>query len=207
FLEVVGLAGAAPVTLEPRLAVTDRDDAESLQAAPTTDEPIVAIHPGATDPRRRWPPAYFAAVADELAARGARVVVIGSAEDVPAAAEIVETAHHPALDLTTKLSLPGMVGLLARSVLVIGNDSGPRHLAGAVGTATIGIYWCGNLINAGPLTRARHRVGVSFRVNCPTCGMDQGRGRCEHDPSFVADVPVADVFPHALELFDSEATR
>jgi ADP-heptose:LPS heptosyltransferase len=116
------------------------------------------------------------------------------------------------LDLVGPLSLSAMVGVLEQCRVVIGNDSGPRHLTGAVGAATVraatvGVYWCGNLINAGPLTRRRHRVGVSFRSACPECGADQGRGRCPHDPSFVADVTAEDIITAALDLFVQDLPR
>ena len=203
FLEVVGLVGAAPVQLEPRIEVTPADRAAAAEALDGSGGPLVAIHPGASDPRRRWPAESFAAVAQELAVRGARVAVVGHGEDdEKAAATIRASAAAPVLDLVGRLSMSAMVGVLERCRVVLGNDSGPRHLAGAVGTATVGVYWCGNLINAGPLTRARHRVGVSFRTSCPVCGADQGRGRCPHDPSFVADVPVEEVLSAALDLFE-----
>jgi ADP-heptose:LPS heptosyltransferase len=210
FLEVVGLVGAAPVGLEPHLTVTAEDRAAAADAVPPSDfppSPLVAIHPGATDPRRRWSPDGFAAVADRLAERGADVVVIGHGEtDARAARHIVaaSTGAKP-LDLVNALSLPALTGLLERCRLVVANDSGPRHLAAAVGTATVGIYWCGNLINAGPLTRSRHRIGVSFRTACPECGADQGQGRCEHDPSFVDEVPAELVIRECLDLYDAEA--
>jgi len=204
FLEVVSLVGAVPVELEPRLAVTAADH-EAAAAAVPGGEPLVAVHPGATDPRRRWPPEHFAAVADAVAEQGARVVLVGhGGDDAPAAARIAAAMRSPALDLVGRLSMSAMVGLLARCRVVVGNDSGPRHLAAAVGAATVGVYWCGNLVNAGPLTRARHRVGVSFRTACPECGADQGAARCAHDPSFVADVPVADITASVLELYEEQ---
>lgn len=205
FLEVVGRIGAPPVHLEPALALTEADRSAADEVLAPTAAPLVVLHPGATDPRRRWPPEHFAAVGDGLAARGAAVAVIGTGPaDRAAASGLAAAMRTPPTDLTDRLTLPGVVGLLARSVLLVGNDSGPRHLAAAVGTATVGIYWCGNLINAGPLTRTRHRVGVSFRTICPACGRDQGTGRCPHDPSFVADVPVADVLRDVLDLYDAE---
>lgn len=219
FLEVVALVGAPPVELEPRLAVTAADLAAAdteladTELADTADSgvrsgPWVALHPGASDARRRWPAASFAVVADRLAAAGARVVVIGSgADDARAAAAIRAAADQPPVDLVGRLSLPGTVGLLRRCRLVVANDSGPRHLAAAVGTATVGIYWCGNVITAGPLTRARHRIGVSFRVDCPVCGAVQSHGRCPHNPSFVADVPPGEIVEHALELYTDAAGR
>jgi ADP-heptose:LPS heptosyltransferase len=204
FLEVVALAGAAPVNLLPRLSVTDADREEAAAVLPESVQPLVAVHPGATDPRRRWPPERFAAVADALARdRSARVVLVGAGpDDAATAARICAAMRVEPENLVDRLSLAGTVGLLQRCALLLGNDSGPRHLAAAVGAATVGVYWCGNLINAGPLTRRRHRVAVSFRSACPVCGLDQGHGRCEHDPSFVADVPVEEVLGYALDLFD-----
>ena len=209
FLEVVGLVGAVPVELEPALAVTAADRAAAAEVLGGLAAPLVAIHPGATDPRRRWPPASFAAVARALAGRGARVALVGSgAEDERAAAAIAADLPVPPLDLVGRLSLGATVGVLERCRLFVGNDSGPRHLAAAVGTATVGIYWSGNLINTGPITRRRHRIGLSFRITCPECGADQSRdGRCPHDPSFVADVPVEVITTAALDLYDLEGGR
>jgi ADP-heptose:LPS heptosyltransferase len=204
FLEVVGLVGAVPVELEPRLPVSDVDRAAADEVLPADDRPLVAVHPGASDARRRWPSERFGEVGQALADRGALVVLVGSgADDEQAAEKIAAAMSSRPLDLVGRLSLGAMVGVLERCRVVVGNDSGPRHLAAAVGTATVGIYWCGNLINAGPLTRRRHRVGVSFRTVCPECGVDQGKERCPHDPSFVADVPVSEMRAASLDLYDS----
>ncbi len=204
FLEVVALVGAPPVTVEPRLALTAADLRHPAQALPSSAQPRVVLHPGATDPRRRWPAESFAAVARALAERGCRVAVVGAGEaDAAAAARIAELSD--ALDLVGALDMKAMVGVLARARLVIANDSGPRHLGAALGTATVGVYWVGNVINAGPLLRERHRVAVSFRNTCPVCGEDQARlgsQRCGHDDSFVADVPVDEVLGHATDLLD-----
>ena len=70
FLEVVSQVGAAPVTLEPRLAVTDADRAEAAAVLGGDDRPLVVLHPGANDPRRRWSVERLAAVGSELARKG-----------------------------------------------------------------------------------------------------------------------------------------
>lgn len=203
FLEVVGLVGAPPVELEPRLPVTAADRAAADSVVADLQRPLVVLHPGATDPRRRWPEECFAVVADELARHGAAVALVGSGpDDEQAARRITASMRAPVLDLVGSLPLGTMVGVLERARLLVGNDSGPRHLAGAVGTATVAIYWCGNLVNAGPITRRRHRVTVSFRLLCPECAADQSRGRCPHDPSFVADVQVQDVVGAASKLYE-----
>ncbi len=109
--------------------------------------------------------------------------------------------------LNGRLSTGGLAGRLARTAVFIGNDSGPRHLAAAVGAATVAVYWCGNLITFGPHTRRRQRPVLSWRLDCRVCGLDCTRGRCDHDAAFVADVPVEFVLEPALELLHTEAPR
>ena len=200
-LEVVGLAGAPPVELEPQLTPTAEDAAAAEAVLPTGAEPLVAVHPGAHDPRRRWAPERFGAVADALARRGATVVLVGNGtDDERAAAAVAAAMTVEPLDVVGRLSLVALAGILRRCRLLVGNDSGPRHLAEALGTATVGIFLERNLVNAGPLTRRRHRVAVSSRTACPVCGRDENRSRCPHDPSFVDDVGVEQVLAEAVDL-------
>lgn len=199
-LELVGLVGARPVTLEPRIAVTPADLAEAAAVVPPDASPLAAVHPGVGDPRRQWPAEKFAAVARALAAAGARVLLTGTAQEQALCAEVARLAGGAAEDLCNRLSLGGLAGLLSRCRVVVANDTGPLHVAAAVGAATVGIFWCGNMIIAGPMTQARHRAAISWRLDCPVCGLDCTRGRCEHRESFVADVPVDEVLGHALVL-------
>jgi ADP-heptose:LPS heptosyltransferase len=203
YLEVAGLVGASPVVLEPHLTVTERDLAESLQVVEETECPLALLHPGATDPRRRWPAAKFAAVGDALAAHGTRVVVTGTAPEASLVADVVAAMHQEAENLCGCLSLGGLAGLLARCQVVVSNDSGPLHLAAAVGAATVGIYWCGNALMAAPPTRSRHRPLISWRLRCPVCGLDCTQGSCDHDASFVADVPVEEACGAVLTLLEA----
>jgi ADP-heptose:LPS heptosyltransferase len=181
----------------------DREEARSV-VMKEDDRTLVALNPGASDPQRRWPPANFAAVGDALAVTGARVLITGAAEDAPLAAAIRQAMRCPAEDLTGRLSLGGLAGLLERCELVASNDTGPLHLAAAVGTATVGIYWCVNMINAGPVTTARQRPLVSWQRTCAVCGVDRIRERCDHQQSFVAEVPTDEVIEVALDLYRSE---
>jgi ADP-heptose:LPS heptosyltransferase len=204
WLEVAGLAGAAPVTLEPVLPVLD---AERVAAAELLGPgPHVVLHPGATDERRRWPAERFGEVAAALVADGVRVAVVGDPSEAAVVAQVVAAARDrlderqgsAVVDLAGRLDLPGLVGVLATADVVLANDSGPRHLAQAVGTRTVGIFIFGNVINAMPFGRGRHRIAISHITRCPVCGVDVTQvgwnaQRCEHDPSFVADVTVEEV--------------
>jgi len=219
-LEVVGLAGAVPVRLEPVIHATDQERAGSSTHLDEGAYGLALIHPGATDPRRRWPTTRFAEVAAGLAAEGTQVIVVGDGTDVATADEIVRLAASATAvapeggapvghisSLAGLLSLGELVGIIDRADVLIGNDSGPRHLAQAVGVSTVGVYWVGNLINAGPLGRSRHRAHLSWTTNCPACGVDITQvgwtaERCEHDDSVVAAVPSSPVLDDAIELRD-----
>ena len=206
YLEIANLMGARTTNLEPRLQVTRDDLNEAGDVLPEAQGTVVALHPGAGDARRRWPPEKFAAVGDALAEAGARVAVVGVEEDRALISGIVDAMEHEAFDLCGRLSLKGLAGLLSRCKVAVSNDSGPLHLAGAMGAATVGIYWGPNLINAGPPYRARHRPAVSWRSSCPVCGATLFDSDCGHAVSVVADVPVNEVRGFALELLRGSAT-
>lgn len=202
-LEVASLAGAATCELDPRLPVLPRD---VLEAAACLGEaggaPWVVVQPGATDPRRRWPAARFARVADALAAAGARIAVNGSADERALVDEVRRAMRHPALDLAARgLSVSGLAGVLARAALVVSNDTGPLHLAQALGTPTVGIYWFSNLLISAPLVAARHRHAVALDASCPLCGTDNFQRRCTHHASLVGGVATDAVRDQALALF------
>jgi ADP-heptose:LPS heptosyltransferase len=209
FLEVAGLVGATPVTLEPRLQVTAADRAEAAAALAADDRPLVVLHPGANDSRRRWPVERLAVVGSELVRKGARLAVVGTAVDRPLADRLLATLDGDAVDLAGRLGLGGLAGLLVQATLLVGNDSGPRHLAAAVGTATVAVYWCVSLGSYGPLYRARHRTPTAWRLHCPVCGVNglQQDCRSSHAASFVADVTTEEVLAEALDLLASETAR
>jgi ADP-heptose:LPS heptosyltransferase len=83
---------------------------------------------------------------------------------------------------------------------VVSNDTGPAHIARAVGAPLVAIYWVGNLINAGPLTRRRTRPLVAWQTRCSECGADNTRARCPHDHTFVGEIAVDDVLGAAAEI-------
>lgn len=200
-LEVAALAGAARFHLGRELVATDADVAEAADALPGLEQARwVVIHPGASDARRRWSPARFAVVADVLAAEGLKIAVHGTADEAPLVRAVIGAMKAPAVDLSGVLSLSGLCGLLSRTALLVSNDTGPLHMALALGTPSVGIYWFGNLLESGPLRQQGHRAAVSSRIHCPVCGAENIRQRCPHNDSFVDDVSVEEVVEAALAL-------
>ncbi|WP_229425372.1 MULTISPECIES: glycosyltransferase family 9 protein [unclassified Massilia] len=158
------------------------------------------LQPGSTDPRRCWPPASFAAVGDALAVLGARIAVNGTAAEAPRVRAVIGAMRAPALDLSGKLDLGGLCGLIERATCVVSNDTGPLHLALAIGTPCVGIFWLTNLIDGMPLRPHLLRLALSLRTDCPVCGLPNLSSRCAHDTSFVADVPVEQVVVLASDV-------
>jgi ADP-heptose:LPS heptosyltransferase len=208
-LEVAGFAGAYPVDLEARLAPAEGLQAP-FQAADGDSQPLVVMHPGATDPRRRWPAERFAELAVACAGDGFQVVVVGDGSEKDIADRIVElAASGDVRSLAGELDMAGLVAVLAGAAVVVGNDSGPRHLAQALGVPTVGIFWAGNVINAGALGRSLHRIHASWVTACPTCGIDVTQvgwtaPRCPHDDSVVAGIEVRDVHEDVRSLAATE---
>lgn len=200
YLEVVSLVGAVPLCHEPHLAVTEQDIVELEAVLPGQKRPLVVLHPGASDPRRRWPAEKFARVGDTLTASGATVVVTGMEPERRIVEQVTHTMRAESVNLCGHLSLGALAALLSRSCVVVSNDSGPLHLAHAVGARTVGIYWCFNLMNGAPLSRLRHRPLVSWQLNCPICGCDHSHGHCSHSASFVSDIPVEEVIASVQDL-------
>jgi ADP-heptose:LPS heptosyltransferase len=200
-LEVAALAGARPPPLGRELAVNhdDRREAADVLAA-VRGRPLAVLQPGASDPRRCWPAERFAAVGDALARSGATVAINGTAAEAQLVRAVVATMREGALDLTGRLSLRGLCALMEQAALVVSNDTGPLHLALALGKPCVGIFWLTNLIEGTPLRQGLLRAALSVRIHCPVCGMENVRARCSHDPSFVDDVPVDQVMDMATSL-------
>ncbi|MEW9872051.1 glycosyltransferase family 9 protein [Arthrobacter sp. HS15c] len=222
-LEVAGLAGALPAALEARLQPQERFVAQlpaKLGAAlAPVGEPLLVIHPGASDPRRRWPAASFGEAARAAADDGCRVLVVGDRSETGLAEAVVTAAVGPSsgtgpgaawvagpvASVAGKLGLGELAALLARADVVLANDSGPRHLAQALGAATVGIYWAGNALTAAPLGRGMHRIRLSWVTHCPVCGADVTQvgwtaPRCPHDECLVAGIQPADVYRDVRSL-------
>lgn len=214
YLELANAAGAATIDIQPSIAVTARDHHELNLAVPGLRHPFAVLHPGATDARRRWPAEKVAAIADRLAAEGLHVYVTGTQAESELVAAVVTGASSKPVGLCDRLSLQALTALLAQAEVVVSNDTGPLHLARALSTPTVGTYWVGNMINAGPLAAAGNSVCISWTTICPACGMDctrydahVPRDGCDHAVSFLDSIAIDEVWGHVETLLANHATK
>ncbi|MFA5148391.1 MAG: lipopolysaccharide heptosyltransferase II [Candidatus Omnitrophota bacterium] len=102
---------------------------------------IVAVNPGASCPSKRWPAYRFGRVADELIGRhNVKIVIIGGPADVKTVGDMKTGMLHSPIVLSEQHSIGEVAALLKRCKLLISNDSGPVHIAVAVGTPVISIF-------------------------------------------------------------------
>lgn len=122
---------------------------------------LVAMHPGASSPVRRWAPDRFATVASRVAERGAKVLVF-EAGSTPG-------AQWPAGAIVAPgTSLREFMALLAHCHLLVCNDSGPMHIAAALGVATVSLFTAQRPDWYAP-EGAAHRFAVVPDFACRPC--------------------------------------
>jgi lipopolysaccharide heptosyltransferase I len=111
---------------------------------------IVAINPGAGRADKRWPIASFIALADRLAADcGARILLLWGPGEAPMAEAIRDALSVPAI-LAPPTDLDELAALLRRPTLLVAGDTGPLHLAAALGTPCLGLYGPTRAVRNGP---------------------------------------------------------
>jgi len=150
----------------PRVVVVSSWRAEAERLWPRDGRPHVALHPGATyGPAKRWSAERFAEVARSLAEHGCAVAVVGGSGD----REAIDTvrAAAPVLDLGGRTSVGVLAAVLEGCDVVVTNDTGPMHLAAAVGTRAVAIFGSTNPTWTGPYG-VGHRV-VRHVVPCSPC--------------------------------------
>ena len=104
--------------------------------------PCIAVHAGSSCPSKRWMPERFEALGSRLLTEFPRhrLVIIGGQEEQELGRRLKEAWGERSADLTGKLSLKELAECLKRSELLISNDSGPVHVAAAVGTRVISLF-------------------------------------------------------------------
>jgi heptosyltransferase-2 len=157
---------------------------------------LVGIAPGAAfGPAKRWLPERFAGLADRLiGALNADVLIFGSAAERPLAEEIASSMKHTPTIVAGETSLRQLLSLMAGCRLIVANDSGPMHLAAAMGIPLVAVFGSTDERATGPLG-TRIRI-VKQDVECSPCG----RRECPIDFRCMADLSVEEVFRATLEL-------
>lgn len=185
-------------TLAERIgAQSDGDDApwfpvaDSERAALSVLDPVLAagdlavLHPGASDPARRWLPERFAAVGDRLAIEGLRVVLTGTASETAIVAQVTAAMSEPAIDLCGRTGLGEMAALIERARIVVTNDTGTAHLCNALQTPSVTIFL---VSDPARWAAADTRLHVAVGAGVPDVPIGEPRSTARPAPPTVEDV-------------------
>ena len=124
------------------------------------DAPTLLMSPCSSHELRNWSPARYAAVADHAASKGWRIVLCGGRSQLErdTGDAIANAMTAPVIDLIGKDTLKQLLALLERATLVLSPDSGPAHMANAMGTKVLGLYACTDRERCGPYSDLRWSV-------------------------------------------------
>ncbi|HET9468853.1 MAG TPA: glycosyltransferase family 9 protein [Vicinamibacterales bacterium] len=196
--------GVSPVKLHIPDAARRR--AADLIATPRHGAPLVGIQPATGRRVKEWDPVRFAEVGAALArTRGATVVLIGSDADKPVldAVRAAWPNDVPLAHLQTDVDLVVLSAVLERLSLLITGDTGPMHLAAAVGTPVLAIFGPSLPTRYAPLS-PRSRI-VRIDIHCSPCNlMRQPPERCVgHVPDCLTGISAAEVLRVANEMLNA----
>jgi len=152
---------------------------------PDNSQPLAVVHPGARWPTKLWPAARWACLADWLARdQGFRVVITGSPGDCGLADDIVALAETRPLNLAGRTTLPELGAVLKQSRVAVTTDTGPTHLAAALGTPVAALFGPTAPWRTGPFGEG-HEV-VRLELDCSPCF----QRRCP-EPRCLLELPVS----------------
>lgn len=134
----LSLAAAAGFPLPPGDEPVLKLRSDAVPAPPAgTDGGFLVVHPGASVPARSCPPQRCGEIVTALAATGRRVLVTGAPSERALTARV---AGRAGVDLGGRTTLAGLAALLARADCLVAGNTGPAHLAAAVGTPVVSLF-------------------------------------------------------------------
>jgi lipopolysaccharide heptosyltransferase I len=158
-----------------------------------SDETVCIVHPAARWETKRWPAERFARLADRLVKeQGWRVILVAGPAERPQAEAVARLMQQPVIDLAGRTTLPQLAALLRRAARLVTNDSGPMHLAAAVGTPVVAFFGPTDPRKIGPY--GRDHQALRAEIDCSPCG----RRRCVQGLACLNAIGVDDAYAAAL---------
>ncbi len=169
---VLAAAGepTAPKEFPINFSASDIEQAKTvlLRLGYDHEKPLVILVPGARWPTKRWPSNSFASLAHRLVEEyGVQVGLIGSRGDALLVQHIASLAGCETIDFSGHTTLKQLAYVLSKAAVVVGNDSGPIHVAAAVGAPVVALYGPTSSLRTGPYG-TQHTV-LTGGLACSPC--------------------------------------
>ncbi len=161
---------------------------QSMKKAGMTDNTrFVALAPGTNWPTKCWPTRSYGELADKLSADGLTPVIIGGPGDRKLADEIIAALEGPIIDLIGQTTLKQLAFVIKNAVAFVGGDTGPMHLAVAVGTPVVTMFGPTDPVRNGPYSG--ENIVLTADVEC--CGCWQRK--CNKNNECMSNITVGQV--------------
>ncbi|HEU5231058.1 MAG TPA: lipopolysaccharide heptosyltransferase II [Ktedonobacteraceae bacterium] len=213
-LQLAQAAGATiqPGDRSPRLYVAPqaRQEVEALllKEGMQPGKALIACHVSSNNGQsKRWPIPYWATLIDRLITElEANVVLTGAPNDLPLIEDVTRRLHTHPLNLAGKTSLTQLAALLQRSNLLISGDSGPMHIAGAVGTPVLAIHGPTDPALSGPVSP--HATILRSDIWCSPCYFTKGPADCRfYTTQCMKDITPNRVFSTVRDILQKDALQ
>ncbi len=193
-----------PVEQEARLAMRARLEEQGVAA----ESPYIVVHVGSGAVVKNWEIEKWARVADALAdGMTASIILTGTQQERPTAVQIASAMKHPPVITNGETSLAQLAALLSEASLVLGCDSGPMHLAAAVGAPTVTLFGPAAPILFRPWGDPETHPVVTSDIGCLHCRiLDWSGDDLAHHPC-VRDITTAQVIDAAWRALNASANR
>jgi heptosyltransferase-2/heptosyltransferase-3 len=172
----------------------------------TSDQPIFCIHPGSGTWVKQWPEENWATTADILTEQlNAQVVFTGGEHELAMIKRITQQMTQPFCTIAGETHIGQLAALYARARVVLGPDSGPLHLAVAVGTPTVTLFGPADPIEFGPWGSPPRHFVLASDIDCRPCRILDW---ADDDPAYhpcLRDISVAQVLSAAREAAQSKS--
>ena len=188
FMRIVRRLGTKDLHFNPAVSIGERENqkAESILKELKIRQSVrVGIHPGAAyGPAKRWLPENFAKLIDKLGNDGVAVMLFGSKSEKVIIEDIISKTRSKPINLCGKFSIAELSSMMKKCDVVVTNDSGPMHLAGAVGTKLVAIF--GSTSPKATSPSGKYEI-IWKNVDCSPCFKRQCRRNFKCMTSISAD--------------------
>ncbi|HNX90300.1 MAG TPA: lipopolysaccharide heptosyltransferase II [Candidatus Omnitrophota bacterium] len=206
--QILSLAGAMdapfPRSHHYEYFVTDEDMKKmevTLASSGYKGGDIIVLNPGGNWGAKRWPQKYFAELAEMLIKKypGAEIVISGAKKDIGLAGAILkDTGCARCMSLAGKTHIKELAALFKKAKLVISSDSGPMHLASAVGSPTLAIFGPTSAKLTGPYGKGKNKVLQRY----VECAVPCYKEKCDKDYVCIKQISAREVFNAACEMME-----
>lgn len=198
YWRVVEALGGGHLTKQFILPVRDHELAAVDAELAPFPRPWVAVAAGARWLTKRWPVGAFADVCNRAFHHtGGTLVLVGAGDDTGLSADLAGRLVGPQFDYTGKTGIAKMVAVLSRMDAMLSNDTGPLHVAAALGVPCVAPYICTSPTKHGPYP-ARGQLTHGIAADAPCAGSYERT--CPHEPPCVTRLTPDELWPALAEV-------